>query len=313
MATFTAATAATGARTARTNMFWSSVQTSRDSFNWAGADAVYRAYLRNGVRPFWTLGGTPCWATGVWLCVAPSPGIPSASYIWAFARFAQEVAKRYPLSAGIELFNEIDWINHKSLDSGKVEPERYATLVAQTYAAVRANANAGRNMPVAAGSLLFPPTNPDDPTTFLARAFASGQLAGHYDALSIHAYPTTYANGSDPTWLGQRLAGTAALMARYGDGGRRIVITESGTSINKTGASDAMTPDQRAEVTRVTWTVFNAQPQADAVWFWRATDYSDKYGFLQNDGGSWQPRRNFCTLSALVAPALPCTPVATEG
>jgi hypothetical protein len=180
---------------------------------------------------------------------------------------------------------------------------------------VRANANAGRNVPIVAGSMLFAPTNPDDPTTFLARAFASGQLAAHYDALSMHAYPTTYANGINPAWLGDRLNGTAALMARYGDGNRRIMVTESGTSLNNASASNAMTPDERAGVTRVIWTTFNAHPLADAIWFWRASDYSEKYGFLQQDSASapWLPRRNFCALVALTAPGTPCTPVPGEG
>jgi hypothetical protein len=315
MSAYVSSTAPLGTRTVRFAVSWPLIQPKNaNSWDWSGYDAVYRGALRAGLRPLWTMAGTPCWAQGTLLCFAPSQGLPAASKIGAFATYATELVKRYPLSAGVEFFNEIDWSAHSAADTGRVEPERYASLVSQTYDSIRSKGNAGRNVPVLVGSLLFPPTDPNDATGFLPRAFASGSLAGHYDAISMHYYPYTYAAGSNPATLTQMLTATGAIMARYGDGGRRIVITESGTSLDATDASQAMTPQQRADVTRATWTAFNADPRADALWFFRYVDDQHRFGFMQPDSkGTLVPRANFCALVTTVQPSASCTPVATEG
>ena len=97
-----------GAQVARTSIPWAGVEPTRGSFNWHGSDVLYERLRERGIRPLWVLIGAPCFAQqNPGACASGNNQLhPDPDYYDEFADFAVSVAKRYPESAGFEVWNE---------------------------------------------------------------------------------------------------------------------------------------------------------------------------------------------------------------
>jgi hypothetical protein len=276
---------------------WSKAEAVPGCYKWNEFDGWYHFFVANGVRPIWVLVGTPPWANPVYCarpylagtCTYP----PDDSHIASYAAMAAAIAKRYPLSAGIEVWNEPNLRQYWTSPN----PAVYDHLLTATYDAVKAANPAMRilggvlsvsgddscqDSPV--GSL--PTCYGYRPETFLRKMLEDptygGAILQKMDGLSLHPYPL---NEPDSQGLGNSFAPMFDHIAEVLGADApavRLVVDELGASL-KTG--------HFTEETQCTTLVthFNQLDQADprialsgqvdAVLFDVDVEGSDGYGF----------------------------------
>ena len=230
-----------GADVDRVQINWERFEPTPGVYDFALSDAIYAADLARGVQPLFILAYAPRWASGsacsgvAGRCLAgPEPG-----YHDDFARAAAALAARYPQAAGIEVWNEP---NLQHFWRPAADPEGYAALLRETFAAVR---QANPAMRVAGGSVGQINSDPGTIAApgFMQRVYAAG--AGNaMDALTVHAYA-----GGDPTG-GRAVDDVAAVRAvrdATGNASTPLWVTETGASTTGLGALSEL--DQATRLT----------------------------------------------------------------
>lgn len=205
-----------GASLARVAIDWAMVQYQPKDGSWQRSwdfethvDPKYRAYVARGVRPVFMILRTPRRftrhatskaGTNVQGCGTNDAcyNAPRADALDRLAAFAREVALRYPLAGGIELWNEPNLTN-PFWGGDPADPEHYTAMLRTVHDAVKAQRP---ELPVIGGSLAgYTSTTKDSwgfekmsMSTFLARMLQAG-AAEWMDGLSYHPYLGAY-----PTW-----------------------------------------------------------------------------------------------------------------
>ena len=253
-------------------------------------DDLYTGLVRLGVRPILTLLASPRWAfsdtTG---CTQVCSQPPGAAHAADFAAFAAAVARRYPLAAAIEIWNEPN--NHHGSVQGP-RPAEYAALLARADDAIKAQRPAMR---VLGGALGAYGASPAQPTTArdmrlgdYLQAMLDGGAATHMDGLSLHPYD---------------FAGTFdvvdSVLAANGDSATRLVPTEFGIS------TDQMTQVDRSEALQALWHQLDARDDVDAAVFHtdvNAIDH-DHYGWIAvvHNRSTFHPYRVWCDFARMLA------------
>jgi hypothetical protein len=285
--------AAGGAEVARTGMYWDSVeQYSPDGRYWAPFDGVYAQMRSLGIRPLWVLQAAPCWAQAG-ECQRGSH--PSADHFDEFAAFAARVAQRYPDSLGLEVWNEPNWALYWG---GTPDPYAYGDMVGAVASAVDA---ARPSMPVITAGLSPHIHNEVDAVAyeqFLRLAYQTGgpQQA---DAIGAHPYPNRrYVED----YLGNirvNLYRYQRVMGEFGDAGKPIWVTETGTS---TTEDDGFNADQQADALARMYTLFRRIENIPVVIYHRFVDQAGNpkvnergFGVLES-GGNQKPA--YCAVAA---------------
>jgi hypothetical protein len=285
--------AAGGAEVARTGMYWDAVeQHSPDGRYWAPFDGIYALMRSLGIRPLWVLQAAPCWAQGG-ECRRGSH--PSADHFDEFGAFAARVAQRYPDSLGLEVWNEPNWALYWG---GTPDPYAYGEMVGIVASAVDA---AEPSMPVITAGLSPHIHNEVDAVAyehFLRLAYQTGgpQQA---DAIGAHPYPNRrYVED----YLGNirvNLYRYLRVMEEFGDAGKPIWVTETGTS---TTEDDGFTPEQQADGLARIYTQFRRIENIPVVIFHRFVDQPGHpkvnergFGVLES-GGNQKP--SYCAVAA---------------
>lgn len=234
-----------GANLHRFSISWWAVEPSRDRWNedaWARYGRVYDALLANGIRPLITLGGVPEWARPVLLrgC-GLRRGCEYPPARWAtdqWGEFAAEVARRFPQTAAIEIWNEP---NSRDFWKPLPNPHRFAALVAASYPAIKAvNPNvrvlAGGLAPIQArgGNLverllaLLGQTAQVPMRDFLAAAYRARQGIKHnMDGISFHTTFNTTDYGAESLWAKAFWDARSTAQAN-GDAGIELWLSETG-------------------------------------------------------------------------------------
>ncbi len=234
---------------ARLSLPWSGVEPTRGTFNWHGSDVVYERLLDRGIRPLWVIMDAPCFAQRA----APSScgySHPAPSYYDEFAQFAVSVAKRYPESMGIEVWNEPNYLRFWG---GPPEPAEYAQMLKTVADALHQRAP-GMTV-VSAG--LSPHADTDTSGSmgfrdFLIEMYERG-AAQKADAIGIHPYPGVGPGEDYQTDVRVYLGKVQNVMDRYGDGARPLWATEFGVS---TGGDQAFSPEGAGEAVSNLLTMF---------------------------------------------------------
>jgi hypothetical protein len=226
-----AAIAAIGGTVDRVQVDWGSIEPREGTFDFSRYDGIYQADLLRGVHPLFIFAFAPPWASDLACAAAPSPchAPPDTAHYNAAAAAAAELAKHYPKSAGIEIWNEP---NSPHFWAPTPNPAAYSALVAHCYAAIK---RVAPQMPVAAGSTSSSPgfeagfiRAPD----FVAGMKAAGAFAS-MDALSLHAYP----DQADPSG-DSAVASVEAVRDAIGEQSTPIWITETGATTTGPDAID---------------------------------------------------------------------------
>jgi hypothetical protein len=233
-----------GANSARVTMDWRYLERRPGEYDWSFYDKLYRAYVAVGLRPVWIPMFAPDWAAGK----ACPPGQdchvpPDPAHDRAYAELLERVAERYPKSAGLEVWNEPNYVAFWT----QPDPRRYAQVLCAGYRAVK---RAAPGMSVVSGGLGNKPVDPSSGDVSL-KDFATGVFrAGGgrcLDAIGIHPYPL----GPDVRPVKATLDDVRRLRRRFGFPDRPLWVTEIGVSTTG-GAQLAVTPrEQASELARL--------------------------------------------------------------
>jgi polysaccharide biosynthesis protein PslG len=231
-----------GAEVVRLTLDWRWLEPFEGDYRWAPYDEMYREYLAAGVRPVFTLLFSPWWTwepsivCDQWHqdCTYP----PAASHDDDWSELAELVARRYPLAAGIEVWNEpnLHWFWRPRPDAA-----RYAELQRLAYEGVKRVRPA---MPVVMGGINNNPTTTaldDSLARFVEHVYAhgGGETA---DALNIHPYPF----GLDQRFFLESFRLLREVRDRHGDAAKPIWVTEFGISTTGTDPLYVFTPEDQA-------------------------------------------------------------------
>jgi hypothetical protein len=213
----------------------------------AQVDAAMRSVASRGLRPMVVLIGTPAWARGNAGTTRTPP-----TRVEDYADTLAILSRRYAGYAGlaVEVWNEPNQPEFWDTPSGP-DPLAYARMLKASYAAVKA---AGPSVTVVGGALAF------NDQSYVQGLFTFGGIAGSYDAFSLHPYgPGQAPDAPDAGYysFSQAVENVAAAMARAGDGGRPIWITEMGWS------TDAVSDDMRAAFFRRAVDMVRGWPQVE--------------------------------------------------
>ena len=223
------ASQAAGAQVARTSIPWVGAEPSPGRMNWQGTDELYRRLRERGMQPLWVLIWAPCWAQPhPDACAAGDNQIrPAREHYDELAAFAVKVAKRYPDSLAIEVWNEP---NYPRFWGGAPEPALYAEMLKTVGAALASEAP---EMPVVSAGLS--PHSDNDTSgsvgyrDFLIEMYERGAIQ-YADAIGIHPYPGV---GPEEDYIADvrvQLGKIQNVQQRYGDAARPLWATEFGVS-----------------------------------------------------------------------------------
>jgi hypothetical protein len=280
-------------------------------------DDLYSGLVTHGVRPILTLLAAPRWALDSTAgCTQVCNQPPGADHAADFAAFAAAVARRYPLAAAIEIWNEPN--NHRGSVQGP-RPGEYAAMLAQAYDAIKA---VRPDMRVLAGGLgAYGSGGPTQLTTtsdMRLDDYLHGMLAGgaaaHMDGLSFHPYPHSVADNPANGFY-RAFALVDAVLQADGDAVVRLVPTEFGMSTDEASQSD------RSATLQARWhDVDDPAPDAlypvpghdrvDAVVFHTdvtSIDY-DHYGWLSviSNRDTFHPDAVWCDFARMLAGRQSC-------
>ena len=289
-------------------------------------DNQYLAYVKAGIRPILDIIHTPRRFTTRWNTSngSAAPGCGPTNICWAPPRsdvagrlgvFAADLAKRYPLAAGIEVWNEPN-LSNPFWGTDTPNPEYYASLLNIVHDAVK---GVRPNMPVIGGGLMagdVDSTQNGYPVlsmrTFVRRMLNAGAQP-NMDAISFHPYLGRFTGNS--TLMYRMTQGSAQLVSAYGDSGKamgeRLVLTETGASTTN-GWTHQKQSDWLSYQFHLVDTSASTLPlsgRTDAMIVHEAVEnlnpaggsWQTGYGLLKvKDGaGRFVPKQAFCTFRTL--------------
>ena len=170
----------------RVTFSWRDAEPRKDALDLSVYDAIYRETTARGIRPLWTVMFAPGWLLDPGVsCSVDCRYPPRRDRLDEWRALVALLARRYPRSAGIEIWNEP---NESGFWRPHPDAARYAELLREAYSAIKAS---NPQMRVLAGGLTARThsVGGDISLSDFARGlFANG--AGHsFDMLSLHAYP----------------------------------------------------------------------------------------------------------------------------
>ena len=290
-----------GAQVARVGLSWKTLEPNapvagenpQTAWEWAGFDAIAKELKAVGVRPVWTLTNSPCWATPS--CNGES-NAPNAANIPDYAKAAAEVAKRYPESAAIEVWQEPNGVKFWG---GTPDPQKFSALVGQTVDAVAAT---GTGIPVTSGGLAPGAASPDKLVfdEFIRQAVAAGGIT-KAAGIGFHAVTDVpFAPGNDPTggYLGRLRIQVKEIQDALATGGSAQPILLTQLSYSTADYTEA----QQAEALTSSLAVASKLANVTTVIVSRLLDNGDGskvagFGVLNPNGS---PKLAYCQLAVQV-------------
>jgi hypothetical protein len=305
-----------GSSLVRVALNWAFTQaTSGGAPDWRAWDRRYRAYTALGIRPIWAIQASPRWAVDPNVASADCPWRParllqggqeclvgpSPAHRADYAGFAAQVARRYPLSAAIEIWNEPNLAFYWR----DPDPVAYGALARVATAAIR---RANPAMRVLVGALAHPLYDGDRNSvrldTFASELARDGTIAAA-DGLSFHPYPQQLDAAPFRDSFAQVDAALGTLHTR-------LVPDELGASTADRGHGQYQFSDtqQRDVILAAYEAMDRADPslprsgEVDAVVFHTDVDTpAGGFGFVTPDAsasGGFVPRPVFCAVARLL-------------
>lgn len=301
-----------GSDVARVTFDWRVVEPFEDEYNLDAYDTIYREYLARGVRPIFTILFSPWWTweEGVscdqWTqdCTYP----PARAHDRDWREIAALVAQRYPLAAGIEVWNEpnLHWYWRPRPDV-----TRYTELQRHAYSAIKSVAP---SMPVVSAGLnnqLRTDEYNVSMTDFARGIYANGGKDS-MDALNFHPYPW----GRKQLDFAESFAAIRAVRDSNGDSAKPLWVTEFGLSTTGDDPLNVFTAEQQAQGLVADYRAIRAMPDVDLVTIHTLIEPKGRndYDPLDREVGFGvadrylRPKPAFCALSAARGVRAPCTP-----
>lgn len=300
-----------GVTTQRIGVDWRWVEPYEDNYRWAKYDNLYSAALARGTRPIFMLLFAPSWTLDgqcdqfTTNCTYP----PTRAHLDDWREFVELFARRYPMMAGVEVWNEpnMHWFWKPGPD-----PDLYMDLVREARAAVK---SVDSKIPVAGGSMANTGTTNSTQMSLVdfTRAIYREGAKESLDALSLHPYP----NSLDMSRITRNLDQVRGVLSEFGDSGKPLWVTEMGLSSKGSGTNFVVTEQEQADGLVAVYRTLSQQPDVEVAlfhtlvepvskWYPDPADPRDQivgYGVLRQD---LTPKPAFCALAA-VRGALGCS------
>ncbi|GAC1587887.1 MAG: hypothetical protein NVS3B21_03180 [Acidimicrobiales bacterium] len=300
------AVAASGARWIRFDFDWASAEPVAGSYRWSVLDRVVQGSAARGLQILATPAYTPEWARPSGTTDKTPP-----SDVATYAAFVGAAVRRYsPLGVHAwEIWNEP---NNSIFWQPGVDPAAYARLLVAASAAVH-GADPSATV-ISAGLAPEADALPSSlsPRTFLDSLYGAG-AGPSFDAVGIHPYDYPYGPAAVGPWnQWQSLPATQQVLAKHGDGAKKIWGTEYGAPTGTNAA--AVTETAQATTFVQAYGDWIALPFTGPL-FWYAhrdsgTDLADtesNFGLLRND---WSPKPAYGAFRAEMTQSLHAAPPA---
>lgn len=274
-----------GGNAPRTIVDWRSAEPTEGSWSagaWSTWQAFYDGALVRGMTPILTIAYAPTWAREPGLEACTAYGAcefpPGRAYDDDWARFAAEVARRFP-KAIIEIWNEA---NLKfSWESGP-DPQRFAELLRIAYNAIKAVSPSTYVLAGGLGNVQVTRDGHIALREFLDRAYrATPSIKGRMDALSFHPYPWGLTLGAD-TLFAKSFDDVRSVKGAYGDAATPLFVSEVAIS-TASGYTEAEQADALLRLYRRTMTMGDVR----GVVFHRAIEPRDTSSNPMEWGYAW--------------------------
>ncbi|GAB4509252.1 MAG: hypothetical protein OHK0046_03920 [Anaerolineae bacterium] len=246
---------------------WAYLQPGENTFNWAQADKIVKHAQQNGIRIIARMGLVPGWVqpedTQFTLNTLPESAFDD------FAAFVAAFAARYAGTIDhLIIWNEPNLAFEWGFQLEGLDPAYYTRLLKAVYAPVHA---ANPDVIILAGALaptLEPAGSPNglNDVLYLEGMYAAGAGA-YFDALAVHTYGFEHPAmmTPEPGVLNfRRVELLRAMMVRYGDAEKAVMITESGWNDNARWVR-GVRPSQRVAYT------LDALELVETAWDWGET------------------------------------------
>jgi len=220
-----------GVKWVRFDFDWSVIEPAPNAYNVKGYDRVVERLARADIRILGIIAYTPAWANG-----GKSGKFHPPADAGAFARFAGYLAARYS-ARGVHAWEIWNEPNLGQFWGNAPDPAAYASLLKRAYPAIK---KADPSAWVVTGGLAQPATSATaiDALAFLEAVYRHG-AQGYFDAVGNHPYTSPRMPGELMAHNWRRMAAASpsllSVMKRYGDGDKKIWITEYGAP---TGGKD---------------------------------------------------------------------------
>ena len=218
-----------GARLIRFPASWQDVQPEGPTqWNWHRLDQVMDEAAARGLGVILALTGAPAWTHA-----GPGPGLrpetpvpPNPAYLPHWQEFVHQVVVRYPALTAVEIWNEQNIV---TFWGGPPDPAQYTALLDSAYGAVK---SVRPDLPVLYGGLCpivdgFGAPGEMGMRAYLQQSYAAG-AKGRFDALAVHPYPLPMSRSDYLREIRLQLGDACRIMARHGEPGKRIWVTEAG-------------------------------------------------------------------------------------
>lgn len=284
---------------------WAYVQPrSRYGYDWSGADMVIGHARRQGLQVAARIDIVPEWArppntTDRYL--DPQHYQDYANYVAAFAaRYAEQGVRH------LIIWNEpnlrFEWGERAP------DPGAYAALLKVVYPTVK---KVAPQAIIIAGALSPGPSLEDgqvrmDDMQYLASLY-DAEAGPFFDMWAVHAYGWKVPPDDPPAPEKvnfRRIELVRALMDRFGDAEKRIIITEGGYNDHPRWSA-AVRPSDRIRWTIATYELARGYPWLEAVAIWQFStpfatrSYPDSWNFVAPDG---TPRAIYLAIQAYARP-----------
>jgi hypothetical protein len=301
-----------GANIFRVSLGWGGVERAPGIYDWGGYDRVYCMARSFGLRPLFTVDGTPQWAAApgadcpsLRKCLGP----PAPQYAGALERFVELMTIRYPDMVAVEAWNEPNAVDHWD----PPDPRAYVGELNLIYTGVK---NGNPSMPVLGGGLANHQSDLPNGSigiyNFLSAMYDDG--AGPYmDAVSFHPYPikalTSEWEMFDPTVNGVR----SIVEAHDGVGQRHLWFTEVAAAAQPKPSpdSDAFSEQGQMQVLRDIYLRTEAMPDVDAILIHSLVDPPSgaPFGWVKKKDlfGRFMPKAVYCDFAARLATPINCS------
>lgn len=284
-----AAIAATGSTWVRFDLSWNAATVSGQSgYSWAEGDRLTTAARQHGLNVLMVVG-LPPQTQQMSGCTAGERCQPAS--VAAYVAFVDAAAHHYaPLGVHAwEIWNEPN-ISYRF--GPATNPAKYVAMLKGSYTAIKrvdaaSTVLAGNTAPTSSsnGNL-----RPDD---FIAAMYANG-AQGYFDAIALHpyTYPALPSQYSQSDAWGQMLW-IHNEMVKYGDGNKKIWITEFGAPTDGPDRADDehVTEDAQAEIATEAITMFQSYSWSGPFFWYEFEDSGTAtwttenfYGIVRADG-----------------------------
>jgi polysaccharide biosynthesis protein PslG len=244
---------------------WAEIEPEKGKFNWEMMDFRVACAKKYGLKIVAQIGFDTMWAADAPDSVTdwsrskypPKKLSDLADYVTAMVTRYKKDIKYW------EGWNEMNAVGAfwKIPPSGRDPFEHYVAWQRTMYLAAK---KADPDCVVLTGGF----AGEAEMTRQMARYYEKG-LRGTFDVMNIHCYP------ADPRddWMPDMIEGVIRVMRHYGDGGKKIWITETGWPV--ANHPYQRTEAQQAEWTPWLWAVGLSFPQVERIFFFELRDRGD--------------------------------------